>query len=144
MCNLDMILSWLQVGNWNPTSVPMSAGDAGKEELLGRAVLTHFKDESHDKSWNCHPQMPRAAFARHYVQWVHDVLERGGVRTGSALEIGCSVGAVCFELGTRFKHVVGLDLEGEHVRLARTLQQDGEIVVVRKVSGLLLFEVPCI
>lgn len=123
------------VGNWNPSSLPTAAGDAGKEELLGRAVLTHFKDDSQDRSWSCHPQMPRAAFARQYVYWVQDVLEEAGVRMGSALEIGCSVGAVCFELGTRFKQVVGIDLEGEHVQVARKLQQDGEILVVRKVEG---------
>ena len=62
------------------------------------------------------------------------VLDDLGVKKGAALEIGCSVGAVCFELGKFFKSVVGIDLEGEHVRVAKKLQEDGEIRVVRKVG----------
>ncbi|CAD7695054.1 unnamed protein product [Ostreobium quekettii] len=120
------------VGNWNPTSTPVADGDTGKDELLGREVLTHFVDEVRGRPLGTQLQAHRGAFAREYVR---EVLEGTDVKTGSALEIGCSVGAVCFELARHFKQVVGLDLEGEHVQVAKKLQQDDEITVVRKVEG---------
>ena len=59
----------------------------------------------------------------------------GGDGPRSALDLGCAVGAVAFELSRNFDTVVGIDFSHAFIKAANTLKEGGELPYSRKEQG---------
>jgi len=66
-----------------------------------------------------------ADYAKRCAALVTDACARLGVPTNSALDLGCSVGGVAFQLAQAFSRVTAIDLDEEAIAFAAALKAEG-------------------
>eukprot|EP00667_Euglena_gracilis_P001879 EG_transcript_1879 len=68
-----------------------------------------------------------AFYAKRCAQLVADLCDRLNVPTTSALDLGCSVGGISFELAQVFSRVHAIDLDEQMIHFANTLKAEGKL-----------------
>jgi putative 4-mercaptohistidine N1-methyltranferase len=100
------------------------------DALLAQYLVLHFG--SADDVFGGVPG-PREAVG-FPARCVHDLIDPA-TRSGRALDVGCAVGASCFELARAFQEVVGIDYSRGFIEAARRLQAEGSMEVSITVEG---------
>lgn len=93
-----------------------------RDETLSSYLWSHFADLCGD---------PGASEA--YLRW-GGLLANGG---GAALDLGCAVGRMTFELARRGDLAIGIDRSRAFIRAARRLARDGELTYPLTIEGRL-------
>lgn len=74
-------------------------------------------------------------YPQRLTKLVFDLADKYGVSTERALDVGCGVGGITFELCRRFKEVIGVDLSEEVVQMAKELAAKGKATYDSRIEG---------
>ncbi len=91
-------------------------------DLLSAYLWSHYADLFDD---------PDATGA--YSQWAESI----SPASGAGLDAGCATGRFCFELSRKCELVIGVDMSGSFISMARRIMQERELVFRIKDEGLI-------
>ena len=106
------------------------AGGYNSETMLSAYLWSHFSDLFND---------PEATSA--YGKWTDLLGEER--KDGYALDIGCAVGRLSFELSTTHSRVIGIDTSLSFIRKARALKKAGFLSFDLIIEGLITEKRSC-
>lgn len=78
-----------------------------------------------------------ACYQQTVADWLTAYIDEAGTGTGSALEVGGSVGGLAYILAGRFQKVISVDLRGHLVDAAQKLRETGRVEVCVPEEGAL-------
>ncbi len=94
-------------------------------EQLNEYLVFHYATDADILPWKFGPQLA-LGFHRRLVQCIDFSRLSADAR---ALDLGCSVGRITFELARVIKHVMGIDFSHQFIETARDIQQTGEVML---------------
>lgn len=74
-------------------------------------------------------------YARLAIDWAQQDKDLAARDHLKVLEVGCSVGRGCFELGKHFDEVLGLDFSARFINAANRMQQTGSLLATLPLEG---------
>lgn len=110
------------------------AGAYEGDVVLDQYLLMHFGAPEDVMPYAEGPQGARD-FTRRLAGLLADAARATGAPTGRALDVGCAVGGLSFELARTYGEVLGVDLSASFVRAAERLREDGRLTYRRHDEG---------
>lgn len=133
------------VRGWDPSTRRTAEQSATRAAgALHRALLLHYATPEQQLAGAARALpaalLPLGRYAERAAALLADTAERLGTPTRDALEVGCSVGGISFQLARTFGRVLGVDGDAAAVAAALQAQAGGSIAIRRKDEGRLVSE----
>lgn len=111
-----------KVGNWNPTSSKSVDHKQNRKNAIQELLMSEFPNDVIPKlkSFN----LPFEPFGHSFVSHLMSTLKQLNMYLESVLNVGSSVGGLCFDMTKHAKRIVGIEMDTDLIKIANKIKTE--------------------